>query len=244
MRSNFFDIVASHQREPRVKPRNLQFYVERQLFAGLEFTGCEFLDIGAGTGLYGLYAAVQGAQRVDLLEPESDGSSMGVVSIMHRIIDSCQLTNAVHHRTAFETFCSSQEYDFVLLHNAINHLDEESCEQLHKSSAAREIYRLGIFERLRTITRLGGTLIITDCGRRNFFGDIGVTAPVARTIEWNKHQGWRTWAGLLAETGFRVESIRYTSLNTLRELGLILLNNPIGNYFLHSHFILHLRRQT
>ncbi len=242
--TSYFDAVRKHQTRIPVNPSNLEFYVERQLFPGVEFSGRDVLDIGAGIGMFGLYAAFQGAQCVELLEPEFAGSSSGMIDSMNAIISDCGLVNAHHRAVMFQDFETDIRYDTVLIHNAINHLDEESCEQLSLSQKARDRFSSRVFSRLARLTKPGGLLIVTDCGRRNLFGDCGMTSPFAKTIEWKKHQDASLWAELLSAHGFRQETLRYTSFNTLRSVGLALMNNRCLNYLTHSHFILHMRRES
>jgi len=84
-------------------------------------------------------------------------------------------------------------FDVVALIASINHLDEEACARLHHDANARAAYRR-IFRRIASLTRLGGRIIIADCTRHNFFAALGLTNPLCRTIEWEKHQTPETWA--------------------------------------------------
>ena len=53
-------------------------------------------------------------------------------------------------------------YDVVIMHNSINHLDEEAGIHLLKSDASYKTY-LTIFENVFRIMKKGGVLIVTDC---------------------------------------------------------------------------------
>ena len=55
------------------KPERLKFYLEQQLFKGIDFKGKSLIDIGGGSGLFGYYAALKGASKVVIMEPEFDG---------------------------------------------------------------------------------------------------------------------------------------------------------------------------
>lgn len=240
---DYFEVVRKHQTRVAVKPRNLRFYMTEQLFNGIDFSDKTFLDIGAGIGMFGLYAASNGAKSVDLLEPELEGCAPGMIDMMHGIMNDCGLNNAHHIKSTIQEHSVSEPYDIVLSHNAINHYDEDACVELLTSAEARERYDKNVFGHLSQYTKPGGLLIVSDCGRRNFFGDLGMTSPLMKGIEWEKHQEGKTWARLLSSHGFDLESIRYTSINTLGKLGALIMNNRLVNYLTLSHFILHLRKR-
>ena len=64
--------------------RNLRRYLA-WLFAGVDLRGKRFLDVGAGQGLYSLYAAAQGACAVVALEPQAAGSRQGANARMQNL---------------------------------------------------------------------------------------------------------------------------------------------------------------
>ena len=219
---------------------NLAFYLTEQLFEGISFENKNVLDIGAGVGIYGLYAAARGARRVDLLEPEMDGSSEDMINRLNAIKKSLSLDNAFHIKSTFQNFESVTKYDIILSHNSINHFNEEACAGLLENSESLKYFNDVIFKKLSRITEKNGLLILADAGRTNFFGMLGLRSPFARSIEWRIHQDPSTWAQLLEPFGFKREKLRRTSFNTLRTLGTTLTNNIVSSFFTHSHFILYL----
>ncbi len=222
---------------------NLRYYV-RYLFSGVSLQGRRVLDIGAGVGLFGFYAASAGAARVVCLEPEAAGSTRGVRAVFDEVARALDLTNATMQSHTLQDFdAAGEQFDVVFLHNAINHLAEDSCVRLHRDEEARQIYR-EIFSKLSALTADGGTIIAADCARRNFFGDLGLRNPVASSIEWHKHQSPRLWAAMLADAGFSRPVIRWTSLNSLRGPGRLLLGNRVAAYFLTSAFCLRMSKSN
>ena len=134
---------------------------------------------------------------------------------------------------AFESM--GKQFDIILLHNSINHLDETACINLLNSEAAKAIY-LNMFSKLSLLASGGATLIVCDCSRYNFFALLRIKNPFAPTIEWPKHQAPEIWVDLLSQVGFVNPRIRWTSFNTLRSPGKTLLGNKLVSYFFRSNF--------
>ncbi len=222
-------------------PGNVRFYV-KYLFKGIDFTGKTMLDVGAGDGRFSYYAACAGASRVVSLEPEAAGSGTGRVDKFKRLASLVDQPQVEFVPVPLQEYTHEDGlFDVLLLHASINHLDEEACVRLHEDPAAQETY-LGIFRILASLARPGGVLIVTDCARRNLFGDLGVRNPIARTIEWHKHQSPELWAELLTRVGFVRPDIRWTTFNTLRSPGRLLLGNRVAAYCLTSSFRLAMER--
>jgi len=215
----------------------------KYLFREVPFTGKTMVDIGGGIGLQSLYAAHQGAQKVVCLEPEAAGATTNTAAKFERLQKMLELPMVEFHPETLQQWNSQGEtFDIVLLHNSINHLDEPLCERLHHDQAACDVYR-ELFRKIGDVTPSGGTLIVADCTRHNFFAHIGTKNPFVRTIEWNKHQSPRLWARLLSDVGFRAPRIRWTSFNRFGNLGRVFLGNAVAAYFLNGHFCLTMRRQ-
>ena len=128
-----------------------------------------------------------------------------------------------------------KQFDIILLHNSINHLDETACINLLSDEASRAIY-MNIFSKLSALASSGAKLIVCDCSRYNFFALLGIKNPFAPTIEWYKHQAPEIWVDLLSQVGFVNPRVRWTSFNTLRSPGRVLLGNRLLSYFLRSDF--------
>jgi hypothetical protein len=217
--------------------RNLEFYL-RFLFDGIPLAGMSVLEVGGGAGTLSFYAGCAGATRVVCLEPEAAGSSTGVARKFRRISERLGLRQVRLEPTLFQSFEPDGEtYDVIVLHNSVNHLDEEACIALQHDPAARARYRV-IFEKMGRLANGGAHLLLADCSRYNFFSVLRVKHPFTPEIEWHKHQSPRLWAALLSEAGFGRPRIRWASFNTLRTPGRILLGNRIASFFLTSHFCL------
>jgi hypothetical protein len=221
--------------------RACRFYI-RHLFDGVTLAGKAVLDIGGGKGQYSLYAACAGAVRAVCLEPESAGSSAGMQDAFRTIAAKLDAERASMLPITFQHYQPGPDkYDVILLHNSINHLDEEACIGLHQDARARDTYA-AMFRRMHGMMNDSGWLIMADCTRHNFFNCLGLKSPLMPTIEWHKHQPPQLWARLLEETGFGEPRVTWTSINRMGELGRLFLGNRYAAFFLLSHFRLAVRK--
>lgn len=215
---------------------NLRFYLNT-LFAHIDFSNKQVLEIGGGSGLLSFYAASKGARKVICLEPEGDGG----LSNSHRNFENLKKeldsgSKVVLLKKVFQEYDADQRtFDIVVLHNSINHLDEKACEQLHRDQGARLVYR-EIFTRIKNMAAPGAQVLVADCSRFNIFPSLGLVNPFAPTIEWNKHQRPELWCDLLMEAGLINCKIRWTSFNSLRTPGKLLCGNKFAAFLLLSHF--------
>lgn len=221
-------------------PSNLQQYLD-VLFRDIDFTGRSFLDIGGGTGLFTHYAAWRGASRAVCLEPEDDGSTSGASVEFANLASALNVSDRVALDNRLFQDYTDEQFDIVLLHNSINHLDEPACVDLLVSDEARKTF-IDLFIKLHSMVADDGDLIACDCGRRNFFGDLGIKNPVMPTIEWEKHQEPKVWAELLEEAGFETKRISWNTFNSLGRFGPALFGYFIPSYFTLSHFRLQMKK--
>ncbi|MCO5091030.1 class I SAM-dependent methyltransferase [Bosea sp. (in: a-proteobacteria)] len=205
------------------------------LFDGVRLTGARVLDVGCGRGALALWAGLHGASHVLGIEPESDGSTQGMLSSFQGTIDKLGLGPVVKSRACFLEDITPSDgcFDVVVLFNVINHLDEKAVTSLHTSKDSAESYTK-VLRHLRTIVADGGSVIVADCGRRNFWNDIGLRNPLMPTIEWHKHQQPKLWASIFEGAGFALHDLRWSPLYPL---GAITSNWPV-HYFTASHFTL------
>lgn len=221
---------------------NLKFYLDHQLFKSIDFKGRTFLDIGGGNGLYAFCAIQRGAESAVVIEPEFDGSTTGVQLEFQKLKNELKISNAQMSSELLQDYSShGDQFDIVLMRNSINHINEEACAHLHKDKLAQKQYAKTLSS-LYSLTAPGAILIITDCARRNFFGDLGIVNPFAKSIEWHKHQQPEIWASILAEIGFGLDFIQWLSFNSLRVAGQLIQSNRLGAYFTHSAFVLRMHR--
>jgi cyclopropane fatty-acyl-phospholipid synthase-like methyltransferase len=224
-------------------PRRLGFYFEKYLFQGTNYQGKTLLDIGGGRGVFAFIAALSGASRVVVMEPEADGSSSGMIKGFYELFEilgrpaNIELTTKVLQ----EFDRKSQRFDIVLMHNSINHIDEEGCAHLTESEEARQRYR-AYFELLADVSKPGAKLIVCDCSNKNFWAQAVGVNPIMPMIEWDKHQPPEVWAELLSQRGFQHVRTSWGSFNTLGAFGRIALGNRWAAYLTCSLFRLEMVR--
>jgi SAM-dependent methyltransferase len=235
----YFETVATEW--PEVRPRNLEFYL-RYLLDGVPLHGARVLDIGAGDGLFSLYTVAAGARELVALEPEAAGSQSGMRQRFERA--AARLGEApvdLRAEKLQDYDPGSGRFDVVLSHSSINHLDEPACMALHQSEAARGVYRR-LLGGIASMTEPGGSLVLVDASRSNLFARLPLRHPVARWIEWEKHQPPELWVDLLRDVGFEGPQVTWNSYNTLRTPGRLLLGNRLASWFLGTGFRLRMTR--
>lgn len=222
---------------------NLRFYLTHQ-FKNISFDKKTVLDVGAGAGVFSFYAACMGAKEVICLEPEAAGLKPGMVEKFKKLQSGLpDLDQVKRVSITIQNFNpDDKKFDIILLHNSINHLDEEACIHLQHDIRAIEIYKM-IFQKLGNLASNGAKLIITDCSRYNFFALCRIKNPFAPDIEWHKHQSPEYWAKLLFYAGFCNPKIQWISFSRLRSIGRLLLGNKFASYFLHSQFSLFMEKE-
>jgi SAM-dependent methyltransferase len=236
----FFNFVQRHRLHS--SKTNLRFYLNH-LFKGVSFKGKSMLDIGAGSGLYSLYAAFRGARPVICLEPEVEGSSQGISHVLNEICSHFPEGTMIPLHDTFQDFDSGgRRFDIVLLNYSINHLDEQACINLRRSREAYDKYR-EIFTKLSKITNPGGKLIAADCSRYNFFSLLGLRNPMWPDIDWYKHQTPWYWARMLSNFGFINRKITWVPSKHFGTIGSLATRNPFASFFLKSLFILTMDRE-
>ena len=217
------------------------FWIQQSL-RQIPLSGKTVLDVGAGTGSFTCYMARQGAKQVVALEPDLDGSGDGKgLAALARRVEGLGLNNVTYRRDTFQSYeAGNGQFDIILLHAVINHLDEAAVEVAHEAEWARERYR-ELLEKAYRMLAPGGTLIIADAARDNLYPKLGLRNPFAPTIEWNKHQNPKLWTTLLRQAGFEKIRLSWATPKRLRSIG-ALLNNRAAAFVLHSHFVLHATR--
>jgi SAM-dependent methyltransferase len=233
MISDFFEVIK--KLNIYKNPDRLRFYADKYLFKDINFKGKRFLDIGGGRGLFGIFAMFKGASGAVIIEPEFDGSTKGVENDFYLLKNTLGINNIHFVKDLLQDYKENEKFDVILLHNSINHLDEEACQVLHSEKDAKEKY-INILKLISEITNINGELIVCDCSRNSLFSDLGVINPFAPSIEWNKHQKPELWIELLEQVGFTKVSLEWSSYNILKYLGRILMGNRLMAYLTFSHF--------
>jgi len=216
---------------------NLRFRLE-QIFKNIDFKEKSVLEIGGGYGMFGFYAAINGAKNVVNLEPEGDGSTSGVIGKFKTLKDTLCINNIELIASTFQNYNPlNKKFDIIILYDSVNHLNENACIDLLKTPDSWIIYK-NIFEKIGSLSNTNAKIIICDCSNKNFFPLLGLKNPFDRGIEWHKHQSPDVWSELMEESGFCNPAISWTTFNRFRKLGSFLLDNKYISYFLTSHFCL------
>jgi len=205
------------------------------LFDGIPLAGAHVLDVGCGRGAWSMWAALHGAQRVVGIEPGADGSSQGSLDALRRSIGILGIEKQVEARSEFLHKLRRPDvpYDVVVMHNVINHVDEEAVIVLHQDREAWRKY-VTLLQDLRSRMRVGCWLIVADCARDNLWPRLGLTSPFVPTIEWHKHQNPDTWIEVFSQAGFRKVDLRWSPLQPFPRL----TANWLVQYLTCSHFVL------
>ncbi|RWB06304.1 class I SAM-dependent methyltransferase [Mesorhizobium sp.] len=233
-------------RSRRVLPRYLGW-----LFSGVPLEGSTVYDIGGGTGLISFYAAEQGAKKVLCVEPLAEGSRDDMLTGFAE----AQRTLRNGSRVSLERveLCQFAEQshppaDVVILHNVVNHLDEDACRRISNNDESARASYIEQFRSFKGMLRDNGILIIADAGRDSFWTEIGVYNPFAPTIDRSVHQQPEIWQALLEQSGFERQDIRWTPFLSLM-MGVAPSPRPVSSrslssYYSLGHFALRMRKHS
>ncbi|WP_135366097.1 methyltransferase domain-containing protein [Halosimplex halophilum] len=206
------------------------------LFEGIDFTDQTVLDVGAGNGIYSLFAVCAGADRIVALEPAGDGSNGINVNGVRTVAESVETIEVVSE--PLQNFKSNEQFDIVIMRNVINHLDEDATRDLLTDPTAHQRYQ-DIFGHLGDLTADDATIVITDSSRNNYLRFLGERNPFIGSRDWPIHQAPEVWATLLSHQGFAVRDIRWRStLSLLGPVGKRLFSNRLVSHLTSSNFIL------
>ncbi len=232
----FYAIVLKHGLYSNES--NLSTFLYK-IFGDISFIGKNVLDIGGGDGLLSFYSVYKGASKAICLEPEAAGSAPGVnqrfITARSALFYEDRVT--LLPKTFQEFDPAGEKFDIAVSHASINHLDELACSTILTNMESRTTY-LHLFQKLKGMLNPGGVVIICDCSRKNFFQLLGVKNPVAKTIEWDKHQSPSVWTDILKDAGFVEPILRWSSPNSFGAFGDLLLGNRVASYFFDSCFCL------
>ena len=187
-------------------------FCKHQLFPNENFESKSVLEIGAGNGIYSIWTVLQGASDVIALEPSAEGSTNVAVEKFKEFLSPLNLVDKIKiSEITFQNFYKGDlnKFDYIILINSINHLNEEMCIKLNKDAVSREYY-VNLFKQMYWLLNPNGKLIITDCSNTSFYTFFGITNPFARSIEWFKHQPPEIWINLLKDAGFKNPKVDWT----------------------------------
>lgn len=217
----------------------------KEIFSSVEsFDGKTMIDVGGGDGLISTWALTKGIKKLVIVEPESAGARHGGQDKIIMMKNDLGIKKS-SLKLVTDTFQNYDpqglEFDYVLSHNSINHLDENACKVLHHSRVAYHKYIL-LFNKLYKMVKPGGLLIIADCGRFNIWNKLGLTAPLGKNIEWSKHQEPSVWKKIAIDSGFYFVSLNWRNYYPLRKFEL-LIKNKIFAVLTASLFILTFKKK-
>jgi hypothetical protein len=212
------------------------------LYEGVSFKGKRVLDIGGGSGRHSFFAAASAASEVVTIEPEGDGGHDSMHNEFNQWRNALDSHNVRLINTTLQDFISDgQQYDIILIQDAINHFNEPACIDLHRSEASRLLY-LEMFLTISKLVITDGLLILSDCSSRNIFPWLGLSNPFDPSIEWHKHQPPEIWSDIAAQAGLHKIRLRWSTPARFGKLGLALLNNKPSAYVFTSHFVIDFRK--
>ncbi len=226
------DLKLSHH------PFDRSYNYLKWAFKGIDFKNKKVLDIGGGNGIYSYYAKFQGAKSCINLEPLQAGSTN--VKIENKKIEyqfSIQTINQT-----FQNFRTTEKFDIIILHDSINHLDEDNFCKINTHSSAKSAY-LDLIKKMCGMLAEEGEFVISDCSRYNFWGIIGLKSPFAPSIDWNLHQSPYLITKLFEANGLRKKNLRWSPFKRFGSFGrlLTIFGFPTA-FFMQSHFNLKIIR--
>lgn len=225
-----------------LSPRRIIRYFD-YVMRGVPLQGRTVLDVGGGSGIASFYMASRGAQ-VRCLEPGGAGAA-GHLPEMYQAFSTAmdsevEVVVELDRRGLEDLEPNDGPFAIVLLHNVVNHLNEDACAVLHQDRSAELVFD-ELFTKLRMLVGSGGHLILADVGRRNLLGNLGIPNPFAPTIDWRIHQQPGTWIRLLRRAGFLHPRVRWDAPGRTGRLGQVVLGNRLGAWLTSSHFIITMR---
>jgi len=217
----------------------------REIFGSVCLQGADVLDVGGGNGSLGIWAILNGARSVTCLEPEIAGATLGSGSRAYAVAAALEMSNFRVLPLTLKEYAeaTTTPADLVVCNATINHIDENACAALGWCRAAQTKY-IEVSRDFAKVVKPGGRLILADCSRYNFWPLLGLSAPVAKTIEWDKHQPPRVWRRLFEQAGFRCERTSWRSQALLGEKWSWVLQSPLVAHFTSSLFVLEFYKPT
>ncbi|WP_167768513.1 methyltransferase domain-containing protein [Haloarcula amylovorans] len=169
------------------------------LFQGITLRDKDVLEIGAGSGAISELLVKHGASKVVALEPEAAGSDYKGVSFRRLKNRANKYENINALNQAFQDFVIKDQFDLVVLHNSINHLNENLVTRIHNDKVAWDRYQ-NLIDKIFEVTAQQGKVVVCDSARSTFWTPFDIS-PVSN-IEWEKHQNPDLWVSIFRESGF------------------------------------------
>ena len=228
-----YNLTSNNNFSTKTLFNNFDFYL-KNTFKKLNFKNKKILDIGSGNCIFSFFSLIKGAKQVICLEPSLDGSNNNNKDVFDLIKNEFNFKNITFLETTLQDFIPNYKFDMIILKDSINHINENACINLKKNNENIEIYK-NIFDKLYALMSSEADIFISDCSSKNFFGDLNIKNPFVHEIEWFKHQEPQIWINLMKNSKFRVISLDWSTLNSLKFLGKF-NNSKLLSYFTSSNF--------
>jgi len=174
----------------------------------------------------------RGAKSCINLEPFLDGSSG---EFLKNNINDLKVE---YINSTFQKFDTKEKFDIIIIHDTINHIDEEQYVELRKSKKARKIYS-ELIKKISQMLNKDGVIVVSDCASSNFYGNLGIKNPFAPSIEWKLHQNPSILIPFFEQNNLKVVSKRWSPFKRFGYFGLIIsFFGFIPSFFMQSHFCL------
>ena len=207
------------------------------LFKDFNFVGKKVLDVGGGKGLCSYYSMYKGAKSCPNLEPFLAGSSGAFID---NTINDLKVS---YINKTFQDFEAESKFDIITMHDTINHLDEDVYIKLDKDHNSKIIYNK-LVHKMNILLNKNGLILVSDCAKSNFFGDLGLKSPFAPSIEWHLHQNPNILVEIFKSNGFELISKRWSPFKRFGIFGFLISKfGFLPSYFMQSHFNLVFRKK-
>jgi len=212
--SKYLDAFSNNRFQSLRSRKSLPRYLE-WIFDDIDFRDSIVYDIGGGNGLVSFHAAENGAKRVICVEPLQDGSNEQM--LLDFADNQTKLVNGERVEFLDDTLQSFVEKipakaDIIILHNTINHFDEDSCISLTSNNPESRKKYLNIFDDVNSLLKKDGIVLVADASRKSIWNLLNVTNPFAPTIEREVHQQPDIWISMMEDVGFKHRRLRWTPM--------------------------------
>ena len=141
---------------------------------------------------------------------------------------NCQAERINCHRTYVDKLTDPNVFHISVMHFTINHIGQDILEDILCNNEAYIDY-VSRFKTILDRLSSGGILIVSDCGSRNIFGQIGLKSPFAPSIDWDLHCAPGVWQQMIEDLGFSNIKTQWTAR---REFGFL------ERFFLSINYVL------
>ena len=213
-------------------PFNRSYNYLKWAFNDLDFNDKTVLDIGGGNGIYSYYAKYKGDKFCMNLEPFEAGSKN--IQILDN--DNDQYLSIEINNQTFQDFSHEDKFDIIISHDSTNHLDEEVFCKIHSDKESYESYTKPI-NKICEMLAYVGSIIVTDCSSKNFWGILGLKSPFAPSIDWHLHQAPNLIKKMFQAEGMKDYKLRLSPFKRFGVVGRILSYlGFLPSFFMQSHF--------